>query len=401
MTPEEKFNQEIWWILQEIKHEEYRTPKGKEVEFFIKKNIIKKGNQRMNIDSTFPEEEVQRKLLDKLKEWGVISFEPVNDILRGSDIYSPSIYALKIKKPKFDEFYKKYESGNSSKKNEQWVEPILRKLKDGSILLEDSLPEKIDFDYDNDLQKLIDYIDREGRVMSFYEDKDFSKSFIFLNPAAENYRSFMQFNSFVFLVYLSREKIVTDLYLPVYIKEKIKIDGEKLGILQYKPPLIDWGERNLEGSIRSHLEYGTSLFPRVIRFIIKDWTKFLKIKNELEAKESEKNVKKNSKSLEEKHENGLDFDLVRSVLYINEHKIKVKKFSDQYHLLRILFEDKNELKKDWFFSEISEKYEGGDELPDKKFYNAIYQLNQKIAIETGVKDFFITTVQSFQINNNT
>lgn len=134
MTPEEKFNQEIWWILQEIKHEEYRTPKGEEVEFFIKKNVVKKGNQKINIDFNFPEEEVQRKLLHKLKEWNAISFEPVNDIFRGSDMYSPSIYALKIKKTKFDELYKKYEAENNLRENEQWVKPILKKLESGKLL---------------------------------------------------------------------------------------------------------------------------------------------------------------------------------------------------------------------------------------------------------------------------
>jgi len=35
---------------------------------------------------------------------------------------------------------------------------------------------------------------------------------------------------------------------------------------------------------------------------------------------------------------------------------------------------------------------------DKKFYNATYQIAQKIIKDTGIRDFFITTKQSARIN---
>jgi len=133
MTPEEKFNQDIWWILQEIKKEEYITSKGQKVEFYIKKALTKNGSQNKNIDYNFPQEQVQKKLLYKLQEWNVISIEPVNDILRGSDIFSPSIYDLIIKKPKFNKLYKKYETENNSRENEHRFKPILRKLESGKL----------------------------------------------------------------------------------------------------------------------------------------------------------------------------------------------------------------------------------------------------------------------------
>jgi hypothetical protein len=57
--------------------------------------------------------------------------------------------------------------------------------------------------------------------------------------------------------------------------------------------------------------------------------------------------------------------------------------------------------REWFFSEISESYDmANTSLTPKKFYNADYQLNKKIALETGIKKFFITTTQTFQINKN-
>ncbi len=92
------------------------------------------------------------------------------------------------------------------------------------------------------------------------------------------------------------------------------------------------------------------------------------------------------------------FDKDKGVLKINDKQIKVKKFSNQYHLLKIIFENQFELSKEWFFSEIAEIYDTETPPPDKKFYNATYQINQKVAIETGTKGFFITTNQSLKIN---
>ncbi len=64
-----------------------------------------------------------------------------------------------------------------------------------------------------------------------------------------------------------------------------------------------------------------------------------------------------------------------------------------------VFDDKKDLLKEWFFSEVIEKYDHeGSYLKPKKFYNAVYQLNKKIAVETGIKNFFIVTTQVFQVN---
>jgi len=92
------------------------------------------------------------------------------------------------------------------------------------------------------------------------------------------------------------------------------------------------------------------------------------------------------------------FDLDKSILSVGKSLVRIKKFGDQYHLLRIIFEDRNETAQEWFFSEIAERYDHARNLPDKKFYNTIYQIKKKLAIE-GIKDFFdATTNQSFKIN---
>ena len=80
---------------------------------------------------------------------------------------------------------------------------------------------------------------------------------------------------------------------------------------------------------------------------------------------------------------------------ICDKNVKIQKFSDQYHLLRILFKD--ELK-DWQFSEIAELIDSEKAFKWKNLYNSANEIKKKIAIETGIKDFFITTTQSIKIN---
>ncbi|MFW6026986.1 MAG: hypothetical protein ACOCRX_11685, partial [Candidatus Woesearchaeota archaeon] len=95
----------------------------------------------------------------------------------------------------------------------------------------------------------------------------------------------------------------------------------------------------------------------------------------------------------------ISFNEDNGILKINESKIKNKKFSDQYYVLKIIFSNKSETAKEWFFSEMAKEYDSEANLKDKKFYNAVYQLNKKIAAETGIKDFFITNSKSCKINS--
>ncbi len=93
----------------------------------------------------------------------------------------------------------------------------------------------------------------------------------------------------------------------------------------------------------------------------------------------------------------LKFDVEKSRLYVNGKGIKVKKFGDEHHTLRIIFENSKDLKDEWFFSRIAEKYDPEAHLEDKKFYNATYQINLKMG-RAGMEDLFILTRQSAKIN---
>ncbi len=94
---------------------------------------------------------------------------------------------------------------------------------------------------------------------------------------------------------------------------------------------------------------------------------------------------------------GLDYNGSISMLTIGEYAIKING-PEQKEFLKIVFKDKKELSKEWFFSEISELYDFAMKVNDKKFYNAAYQVNLKIAQKTPIKDFLITTKQSVRIN---
>lgn len=100
---------------------------------------------------------------------------------------------------------------------------------------------------------------------------------------------------------------------------------------------------------------------------------------------------------QDKLKSALSFNETTSELSVDGHTIKIQG-PDQKELLRIIFKDPKELKKEWFFSEIAEQYDFANDVNEKKFYNAAYQLNLKIAQKTPIKDCIITTKQSVQVN---
>lgn len=109
-----------------------------------------------------------------------------------------------------------------------------------------------------------------------------------------------------------------------------------------------------------------------------------------------KNTKKRT---EDTRTNVLIFDEDRAFLKIYNSIIKFSKFSDQYDVLRIIFKNNETKNKDWQLSEIAELMDWVKDFRWKRLYNTIDAMKKKIAIETGIKDFFITTTQSVKIND--
>lgn len=87
------------------------------------------------------------------------------------------------------------------------------------------------------------------------------------------------------------------------------------------------------------------------------------------------------------------------VLMINDKQVKIQKFSNQYYLLDLIFQNQENMQKDWQFSEIAETIECLEGFSDKKLYNIVNAIRHKVAEKVGgIDDFFITTNQSVKIN---
>ena len=121
MTPEEKFNQDVWWILQEIKKEQLATPKGEKVYFSLRVLPKTSSIRRKDVDYGFPQADTQRKLLYKLKEWKALDLQPTGADLDNIFSFNPATsYLLTILK-KFDEIYRLYENGGFYSGNQKNV----------------------------------------------------------------------------------------------------------------------------------------------------------------------------------------------------------------------------------------------------------------------------------------
>ncbi len=95
----------------------------------------------------------------------------------------------------------------------------------------------------------------------------------------------------------------------------------------------------------------------------------------------------------------ISFDEDKGFLILNDSVIKFRKFTEQYHTLRIIFNNKN-LEKEWMFSEIAEQMDFAKKYTDKDFHNYFSAIKRRVSAETGLKDLFLTTNQSVKINKD-
>ncbi len=94
----------------------------------------------------------------------------------------------------------------------------------------------------------------------------------------------------------------------------------------------------------------------------------------------------------------LRFDEVKAILFIGNKGVKFRKFTEQYHTLRIILSDASKLSGEWFFSEIREQMDEAKGYTDKDFHNYFSAIKRRVAAEAGIKDLFLTTTQSVRIN---
>ena len=96
MIPEEKFNSEMWQVLQKIRYISISAREGEALEWVMQARPI----------MSMPPIGVRQRMLLKIEEFGGIKIidEKVTNDTYGRDF----IYTFKLLQPKFDEIYEKY-----------------------------------------------------------------------------------------------------------------------------------------------------------------------------------------------------------------------------------------------------------------------------------------------------
>jgi hypothetical protein len=102
----------------------------------------------------------------------------------------------------------------------------------------------------------------------------------------------------------------------------------------------------------------------------------------------------------EKKEGKTEFDEKKGVLYVRGKKVKINKRRNEtnnHKILKYIFiTNKDDLKDDFFYSEIAEDEFGDREYKNekngwRKYHNACTQINKKVKDQAGVKNFLIHT----------
>ena len=111
---------------------------------------------------------------------------------------------------------------------------------------------------------------------------------------------------------------------------------------------------------------------------------------------------KNEDKVAKDNEGESKIEFVDKVLFFKNQQFNFSNSPNQYELLGTLFKD---IQKEWNYDEIEEDwdptcYEERLKQQDywKKFYNSAKEINKKIAIETGVKDFLLMNTKQIKVN---
>lgn len=98
-----------------------------------------------------------------------------------------------------------------------------------------------------------------------------------------------------------------------------------------------------------------------------------------------------------------NFDLNNCEIIFANKRIEIPKNTNQAELCKSLFSEKDNLDREWDWSEILEDWGETEPDPEKdwrKVYMAAREVNKKVAIETGVKDLLIVTKLTVSLNSN-
>ncbi len=101
-TPDEKFNEEVWYVLQRVKELSLKASSDTPIEYEIKKITA----------SGIPSRRSQSQIIEKLQEWKAI--EIVEHTKPDWRYNNPEKFLIEILEPKFSKTYKKYDPDNTT-----------------------------------------------------------------------------------------------------------------------------------------------------------------------------------------------------------------------------------------------------------------------------------------------
>jgi len=94
------------------------------------------------------------------------------------------------------------------------------------------------------------------------------------------------------------------------------------------------------------------------------------------------------------------YNEISHTISFKNKEIPIPPNSNQSSLCKVVFKNTRSLQKEWSWDEMLEEWGGSFEGKDlwRKVYNAGREVNKKIAIETGIKDFFIAKKLTIALN---
>lgn len=236
------------------------------------------------------------------------------------------------------------------------------------------------------------------------ERKNIYGNFVFSNKLKEYREELEKTKSIEKISYWNAWDKINLVWIVLYDKEKSlkQLSKEKNFLSLNLFALID--EMNqIEKSYRQPFEK-RSLYYNFIRehyslYLSRLHNYLLKELN-LRREEKKRQEKKKEAEVSKKYNINLELDEDTSELILGNRSIKLKKFGKEYNVLKTILNSREfSLEDEIFFSEIAEQMDIAQSPSDKDVYNAIGELKKKIAIETGIKDFFMTTSYSLKINS--
>ncbi len=383
LTPEEKFNQEVWWILQQLKYLEVSGRKKEIITLVIK--------ARPSRPSDEPSPSAQESALLKLEEWKAIKIKDSEEqeVTYGRDF----IYTLEILQQKFNEIYEKFRklTEKYQLKYSQVKEIFTNEvIPDHTAETERQMDEARKWGAERwEREKLHKEQLKQDRILRTPVDKYTHALDLIIERAeyAEDGNSFsIEFYDFNF------EQMIGSKMLEKFLTEMQK-DGcfEKYARTNYaggtRFGFIKPSVKKLKAfkEKRGKQETKTDRFSEEV----------LKTEQLLDKLESDINEKARIIESPAKYENG--------ILKFMGKEINFRNKPNQKDLLATVFE---EPKKNWSYDEIQNKWdemiklEVIDRPKDywKKFYSAGDDINKAVAIEAQVKDFVIKNTKEIRIN---